>query len=168
MTSARLTLEVEANRPEAGCSKPAQTSGAYAFTVAGWTCAHATRPWNHDRAFERGFDAPPLVFLSGTKIVAEALSGCKAVPRTSRKLVGGGPLPPFRVPFEFEGRPVAHLLDLLSCAGWEGLRSNRLTAQQLWPFIGVWRFIHSCGCVGEIFWLRGTRLRRVANCTTWH
>lgn len=31
---------------KAGCWKPVQRAGACAFTLTGWTCAHATRPPN--------------------------------------------------------------------------------------------------------------------------
>src|SRR3569623_567207 len=44
---------------EAGCWKPGQRSGACAFTVAGWTCAHATRPpISATELSGRGFHAP--------------------------------------------------------------------------------------------------------------
>jgi len=33
-------------------------TGAYAFTVAGWTCAHATRPISIGQASQKGFPRP--------------------------------------------------------------------------------------------------------------
>lgn len=44
---------------KAGCWKPVQRAGAYAFTVTGWTCAHATRPPEiGDRATLNGVSTP--------------------------------------------------------------------------------------------------------------
>jgi hypothetical protein len=77
MTSFVAPMSTRSDGPKPDVGNLSVRAGACAFTVAGWTCAHATRPQQScDRAtYGRGFHAPPPGFHEGQGCNCSAVPG---------------------------------------------------------------------------------------------